>query len=583
MPLAKQADILPTDISAGRGVDEAFWRHEAQRIHWRRPFRQVMTLEGGGPHCRWFDGGTTNLCYNALDRHLPLRGGQTALIWCDRQGNERQFTYADLHRDVVAMSWILRQQGVAAGDRVLICLPVMPPALFAMLACARLGAIHVVVSAELGAAALAERIRLSRPRLLVLAGKISRELWDGGYTLPPVSRVIVGDDDTGRPLAPDEACYERLRAGYNHQPVPCRWLPAEAPSQLLFTSGTTGTPKGVVRDTGGYAVALCASLPHIFHTDEKSDAAEVFFTTADIGWVTGHSYLVWAPLLAGCTTLMVTGGGINAPGRRWWQLLARHRVTRLLTVPGAMRLARMQSETLEQALPSLRGVYLAGEPLDGKTRQWLEQCTGAPVYDHYWQTESGWPILAGQGGALRPVMDRRVAVVDEQTCRPAATGMLVLHDTLGPGGMQTLWGHDDEFVTRYWQHDGEGWRYLTQDRARCDENGNISIQGRMDDTMNIGGKRLSTAEVEHAALMVPGVAEAAAVGIAHPLLGQMVQLFIVSAPDVPTAQQAAIRRGLAAVIVAHCGRHGRPRRVVFLDSLPKTFSGKIIRRFLRRP
>ncbi|WP_213991737.1 AMP-binding protein [Sodalis sp. dw_96] len=611
MPFAKRTDSFPLDSPGRSTVDEAFWRREAQRIHWRRPFRQVMTLERGGPHCRWFDGGITNLCYNAVDRHLPLRGGQTALIWCDRSGDEQQFSYADLHREVVAMAWILQRLGVTAGDRVLICLPVMPPALFAMLACARLGAIHVVVSAQLSAAALAERIGLSRPRLLILDGNVNRALREGGDTSSAVRRIIVGDgesdsmctdnravdsagdngsaamcraetavDQASGAFSPSrEASYQRLRADYGNEPVPCRWLPAEAPSQLLFTSGTTGTPKGVVRDTGGYAVALCASLPHIFNTGED----EVFFTTADIGWVTGHSYLVWAPLLAGFTSLMVTGGGINAPGRRWWRLIARHGVTRLLTVPGAMRLARMQSETLDQALPSLRAVYLAGEPLDGKTRQWLEQGAGAPVYDHYWQTESGWPILAGQGGALRPVMDRRVSIIDGQSGRPATTGMLVLHDTLGPGGMQTLWGHDDEFVARYWRHDGQGWRYLTQDRARCDENGDIQIQGRMDDTMNIGGKRLSTAEVEHAALTVPGVAEAAAVGISHPLLGQMVQLFIVTSPEVPTVQHAAIRRTLAAVIVARCGRHGRPRGVVFLDSLPKTFSGKIIRRFLRRP
>lgn len=591
-PVSSPSDLL-LDPPASSPVDKVFWRREAQRIHWQRPFRQVMALEQGGPHCRWFEGGATNLCYNAVDRHLPLRGGQTALICCDRQGAEQRISYAELHREVVAMSWILQRQGVLAGDRVLLCLPVMPPALFAMLACARLGAIHVVVSAQLSAAALAERIDLSQPRLLILEDKINRALLQEGLAPPAVRRIIVGDGgleamryadgagdrEAGEFPGDGELGYRRLRAAYNNEPIPCRWLPAEAPSQLLFTSGTTGMPKGVVRDTGGYAVALCASLPHIFHTGEN----EVFFTTADIGWVTGHSYLVWAPLLAGFTTLVVTGGGTNTPGRRWWQLIARHGVTRLLTVPGAMRLARMQSEILDPPLPSLRAVYLAGEPLDAKTRQWLEQGAGVPVYDHYWQTESGWPILAGQGGALRPVMDRRVSIVDEQTGRPAATGMLVLHDHLGPGGMQTLWGHDDEFVARYWHHDGEGWRYLTQDRARRDEHGGITIQGRMDDTMNIGGKRLSTAEVEHAALTVPGVAEAAAVGIAHPLLGQMVQLFIVTTPEVPAARHADMRRCLAAVIVARCGRHGRPRSVIFLDSLPKTFSGKIIRRFLRRP
>lgn len=554
-------------------VDDDFWRRQAELLHWHTPFQRVVEWVDNGPRCRWFPGGITNLCHNALDRHLPEKADKTALIHCDYAGHERRVSYGELWREAQAMAWLLQQQGVGAGDRVLLCLPTTPQTVALMLACARLGAVHVVVYSLTAVEPLAQRIAASQPRVVIhtserrgrdalpsLADACRRAGFQPPVVLDAASAAFASQHQRG--LA---------------QRVPCRWLPADAPSHILYTSGTTGTPKGVVRDGAGYGVALLATFRHLFQIQDD----DVFFTSADVGWVTGHSYGVYAPLLAGITSVLVEASPLNKPGGRWWRLVERFGITRMLTIPGAMRLARQQGN-IAADVRGLRAIYLAGEPLDAPTRQWVSATAGVPVEDHYWQTESGWPLLAGAHGALRPVTPRRLDVLDDDSgasCPPGRPGMLVVRDTLGPSGMQTLWRDDVEHDQRYWRWDGARWSYFTHDRAVRRADGAITVLGRMDDVINVGGKRLSTVEVERTVQDLAGVAEAVAVGVPHPLLGQMVGLYVVTPLTDPAARQR-LQRDIRQRVIDGCGRHALPRRILFVTQLPRTFSGKVVRRGL---
>lgn len=550
----------------------AYWRQQAEALDWHTPYQQVAAYQGHGPRSRWFVGGTTNLCHNALDRHLAARGDKTAILHCDYAGQTTALSYRELHQEVQAMAWMLRQQGVGKGDRVLICLPMIPQAAITMLACCRLGAVHVVVYSGLTHEPLAQRIRASQPKAIVTyagqreqpcAAHLTQALCSSGYRCPLIDV--------------SSAHFQQQRQRALGRTEPCCWLPADAPSHLLYTSGTTGEPKGVVRDTGGYAVALLASIRNIFQLGED----EIFFTSADVGWVTGHSYGVYAPLLAGQTTVMVEASALNKPGARWWQWVEQLGITRMLTVPGAMRMARQQGAPRAD-LRSLRAIYLAGEPLDEPTRQWVAAVTGIKVEDHYWQTETGWPILTGAGGQLCPVLPRDVEVLDDITGEPCADGVpgtLVIRDTLGPGGMSTLWQDDVEHDQRYWRREQGRWLYSTHDRAVRNAQGAITVLGRMDDVINVGGKRLSTVEVERAVLAIDGISEAAAVGIAHRLLGQMVSLYLVTSFDAGRDMRQ-LKQRVRQRIVASCGRHALPRHIYFVVALPRTFSGKVVRKQL---
>lgn len=558
------------------GFAEHWWAEQAHKLYWQTPFTKVMERIDGGPRCLWFADGTTNLCYNALDRHLPEKGAQTALIHCAYDGQEQHFSYYELHREVQALSWELRERGVRPGDRVLICLPAIPQAAIAMLACARLGAVHVVVYSGMTLHSLAQRIIASEAKVI-----ISYQQRRGQQPLPPLTEACeLAGQNMDALMWLDSDDYAEARARVIDQPLACHFQSAAAPSHLLYTSGTTGQPKGIVRDTGGYAVALLASMEKLFRLGEE----EVIFTSADIGWVTGHSYGIYAPLLAGITTLMVEASPLNKPGKRWWQLIARHKVTRLLTIPGAMRLARQAEKEQGVCITYLRGVFLAGEPLDAPTRQWVSERTGAPVEDHYWQTESGWPLLAGIEGRLQPVEPREVAVVNPETgtdCVTGEPGVLLVRNTLGPGGMLTLWKNDPEHDQLYWRLIEGEWWYCTHDQAVRTENNSLRILGRMDDVINIGGKRLSTSEVEQAVIPIGSVAEVAAVGIAHSLLGQMVALYVVT-PLYNKQALKTLKREITTEIVRKCGRHALPRHIVFVSQLPRTFSGKIMRNQLEK-
>ncbi len=545
-----------------------FWAQQAQKLDWQHPFQQVVERVDEGPRYRWFCGGKTSLCHNALDRHLAGRGDQTAIIHRDYQGQTLRISYRELWLQVNALSCLMSAWGIRPGDRVMIVLPVMPLAVAAMLACSRLAAVHVVVYSSVSREALSQRIRACRPSLVLFHSE-SR----GRDTLPDIPSAGPGV----RVIDTASAEFRQQQVAYYGQILPCQWVESQTPSHLLFTSGTTGEPKGIVRDTGGYAVALLASLQHLFRLEKD----EIMFTSADIGWVTGHSYGVYAPLLAGVTTVLCESSEHNMPGQSWWQMVAELGITRMLTIAGAIRLARQQGEP-RASLASLRSLYLAGEPLDQTTCDWVTERLQVPCENHYWQTESGWPLLAGHGRALRPVFSRSVTVINPQNgarCAAGETGMLVVNHTLGPGGMLTLWQDDRQHDQYYWLQRDNGWNYATHDCALWDGQ-QVIIQGRLDDVVNIGGKRLSTSEVESAVSGIAGISEIVATRTPHHLLGEMIVVYVVTC-GMSAGEQQRLKKIIRERITSRCGRHALPRKIYFRQSLPKTFSGKYLRRQLQ--
>lgn len=549
------------------GFSRTFWQQEARRIHWQRAFRQVVAVTERGPRCRWFPDGTTNLCFNALDRHLDGRGDRCAIIHRDYQGRTHRLTYRELWQQVNALSSLMIHWGIKPGDRVMIAQPMTPQAAVAMLACARIGAVHVVVYSAMTSDALAQRIAACQPVLLLHHGDPrGRDILPH---IPPSSATMRVIDTASAEFAQHLALHQA-------QITPCVWLDSDQPSHILFTSGTTGTPKGIVRDTGGYAVALLASLHHLFKLGED----EICFTSADVGWVTGHSYGVYAPLLAGLTTVMCEASPVNSPGQSWWEMIEALGITRVLTIAGAIRLARQQGAP-RASLGSLRTLYLAGEPLDDATERWAVTHLAVKCENHYWQTESGWPLLAGEGSALNAVFTRRVDIVHPGTYQPCAdgvAGLLVVKDTLGPGAMMTLWDGDEAHDRQYWVNISGRWHYLTHDCA-VRQDGRIAVRGRMDEVINVGGKRVATAEIENALTDLEGIVEVVATRMPHHLLGEMVALYVVT-EDLDTCQLAMLKHHIRETLTARCGRHVLPRRIHFRHSLPKTFSGKIVRRRL---
>jgi len=451
-----------------------FWGREAARIHWDTPFDQVLD-RSNPPFARWFCGGRTNLCFNAVDRHLAARAQQNALVYVSTEtGIERRYTYADLHAEVNRMAAVMRSLGVARGDRVLIYLPMIPEAVFAVLACARLGAIHSVVFGGFAAPSLAARIDDAKPALLVSADAGARggkvidytplvdEAMARAQHAPPKVLLIDRQLAPERLNAPYLVDYEPLREQHYDAQIPCEWLESNEPSYILYTSGTTGKPKGVQRDVGGYAVALAASMEYIF----EGRAGDTMFTASDIGWVVGHSYIIYAPLIAGMTTVMYEGTPIRPDGGIWWRLVEQHRINLMFTAPTAIRVLKKQDPALLRAadLSSLRTLFLAGEPLDEPTAEWISGALGKPVVDNYWQTETGWPMLAIQRGVEAlpqklgspgvPCYGYDLVLRNEHTGEPCAQdekGVITLGYPLPPGCMQTVWGDDARFVKTYWE------------------------------------------------------------------------------------------------------------------------------------
>ena len=585
-----------------------FWREEAALIDWQTPFDEVLDY-AKPPFARWFVGGRTNLCHNAVDRHLATRSDQLALHFLSTETDtSARYTYAELHAEVNRCAAVLRAQGVGCGDRVLIYMPMIPEAAFAMLACVRIGAIHSVVFGGFAAASLATRIDDAKPKVLFTSdagmrgGKAIhyKPLVDEALRIArhPPSAVIIVDRhlDNAMPRTPGrDLDYATLRAEQMNARVPCEWLESSAPSYILYTSGTTGKPKGVQRDTGGYAVALASSMRRIFCVEP----GETMFTTSDIGWVVGHSYIVYAPLINGSTTIMYEGLPIRPDPAIWWKIVEENNVKTMFSSPTAIRVLKKQDPAYmkKHDLSRLKYLFLAGEPLDEPTARWASDSLGVAIVDHYWQTESGWPILSAQpgiedtprkfGSPSFPVYGYDVKLLHEATGEEVGTGekgVLTITPPLPPGCMTTVWGDDQRFVDTYFSTVPGRLAYSTFDWATRDADGYYFVLGRTDDVINVAGHRLGTREIEEAVQAHAGIAEVAVVGVADPLKGQIPVAFAVVKDPTRVASPegaATMRREVLDTVDRELGAIARPGQVHFVTLLPKTRSGKLLRRSIQ--
>ncbi len=586
---------------------EEFWREQAQLIDWKEPVQRVLDASRP-PFARWFPGASTNLCHNAVDRHLAARAAQPALIFVSTEtGIEKTYSFSELHREVNRFAAILQALGITRGDRVLIYLPMIPEAIFAMLACTRIGVIHSVVFGGFASHSLATRIDDATPKLIVSADAGSRAgkvvpykgLLDEAIALAASAPEHVLMIDRG--LAPmsrtagRDLDYETERRKHRDASVDCVWLESNEPSYILYTSGTTGKPKGVQRDTGGYAVALAASMKHVF----CGAAGETFFSTSDIGWVVGHSYIVYGPLLAGMATVVYEGTPLRPDAAVWWRIVEQYRVNNMFSAPTAIRVLKKQDPGLlrRHDLSSLKALFLAGEPLDEPTARWISDGLGKPVVDNYWQTETGWPIIATPRGieALPPKFGSPgvacygydVRLFDELTGEEVgdnAKGVVAIVGPLPPGCMSTIWGDDQRFVHTYWQSVPGRTVYSTFDWGIRDSDGYFFILGRTDDVINVAGHRLGTREIEESISSHAGVAEVAVVGVADALKGQVAIAFVVArdpAAVAAPAARAAMEAAILKQVDTQLGAVARPARVHFVAALPKTRSGKLLRRTIQ--
>jgi propionyl-CoA synthetase len=586
---------------------QTFWANEAKLIDWQQPWSEVLDYSRP-PFAKWFVGGTTNLCHNAVDRWVGKQGDQPALIAISTEvGTEQVYSFRELQTEVMRAAAIMQSLGVGKGDRVLIYMPMVAQAAFAMLACARIGAIHSVVFGGFAANSLASRIDDATPKLIVSADAGSRNgkaiaykpLLDEAIKLSrhKPAHVLLVD----RKLAPMEwvagrdVDYATLREQHLDAQVPVTWLESNEMSYVLYTSGTTGKPKGVQRDVGGYAVALASSMKHIFCGNQ----GETYFSTSDIGWVVGHSYIVYGPLIAGMATVMYEGLPVRPDAGVWWSIVEKYKVTRMFSAPTAVRVLKKQPPEFMKKydLSSLKALYLAGEPLDETTSQWIASELNVPVIDNYWQTETGWPILTvakgiedmptrlGSPGV--PMYGYNVKIINESTgavCGANEKGVVALKGPLPPGCMQTVYGDDERFVSTYWSTFSNEQAYSTFDWGIRDADGYYFILGRTDDVINVAGHRLGTREIEESISSHPNVSEVAVVGVEDKLKGQVAIAFaILKNADVAAtpADRLALEGDIMAVVDRQLGAVARPARVHFVTLLPKTRSGKLLRRSIQ--
>uniref|UniRef100_UPI00260A2EBF propionate--CoA ligase n=1 Tax=Acidovorax sp. TaxID=1872122 RepID=UPI00260A2EBF len=515
---------------------DTFWSEQAKLIDWKTPPQQVCDYSNP-PFAKWFVGGTTNLCHNAVDRHLATRASQAALVAISTETDtERSYSFAELHAEVQRMAAVLLSLGVKKGDRVLIYMPMIAEAAFAMLACVRIGALHSVVFGGFASGSLASRIEDAEPVAVVSADAGSR----GGKVVPykplldeaialskhkPTSVLMVNRGLAPMHLQPGrDHEWAPLREQHLNTVVPCEWVESTHPSYTLYTSGTTGKPKGVQRDTGGYTVALAASMPNVF----EGKPGGTFFCTSDIGWVVGHSYIIYGPLIGGMTTILYEGLPIRPDGGIWWSLVEKYKVNVMFSAPTAIRVLKKQDPALltQYDLSSLQALFLAGEPLDEPTAKWIsEGLNGKAIIDNYWQTETGWPILSICNGVEKApskfgspgkaIYGYNVKLVDDQTGEELTganqKGVLTIEGPLPPGNLQTIWGDDERFVKTYWKTVPNKLVYNTFDWAVRDEDGYFFILGRTDDVINVAGHRLGTREIEESISSHPNIAEVAVV------------------------------------------------------------------------
>ena len=592
-----------------RSIDErdAFWREQAALIDWQSPFSEVLDYSRP-PFARWFVGGRTNLCHNAVDRHLRDRADQPALVFISTETDTRQsYSFRQLHDEVNRCAAMMRSLGVVAGDRVLVYMPMIPEAAVAMLACARIGAIHSVVFGGFAAHSLATRIEDAAPRLIVSAdagmraGKVVhyKPLLDEAIRVSahkPAHVLLVdrGLDPACAREAGRDVDWGSLRQQHLDARVEPEWLESSSPSYILYTSGTTGKPKGVQRDVGGYAVALAASMKHIY----CGSPGDTMFTTSDIGWVVGHSYIVYGPLIAGMTTIFYEGVPVRPDAGIWWKIVQDHKVNVMFSAPTAIRVLKKQDPDFirRHDLSSLRHLFLAGEPLDEPTHRWIADVLQKPVIDHYWQTETGWPMLTSAPGVEQtPIKfgspafpaygyDLRLFREDGSEAGADEKAVVGVVPPLPPGCLSTVWGDDERFLRTYFSMFKDRLVYSSFDWGIRDAEGYYYILGRTDDVINVAGHRLGTREIEEAVQSHPAIAEVAVVGVADALKGQMPLAFaVVKDPGKVESEvaRAALEREVMAAVDGQLGAIARPSRVHFVSVLPKTRSGKLLRRSIQ--
>jgi len=569
-----------------------FWAEAAERVHWFREWKEVLDTSRA-PFYRWFTGGEINISYNCLDRHLKERGSKPALVWEGEDGTLRSLSYSELHREVCVTSSMLRELGVEKGDRVVLYMGMVPELPVAMLACARIGAVHSVVFGGFSPRALADRIRDADPKVVItqdgafrrgrvvpLKQNVDEALESAGEG---VERVVVleraGNEVSmreGRDVSWEEA---RRGCSAGVEPVP---LDSEHPLFILYTSGTTGKPKGVLHVHGGYNVGVHLTASWVFDLKEE----DVYWCTADIGWITGHSYVVYGPLSNGATVLMYEGAPDYPTPERWWEIIERHGVTVFYTAPTAIRFfMRLGEEPVRKhELGTLRLLGSVGEPINPRAWLWFYEVVGerrCPIVDTWWQTETGMVMITTLPGvdamkpgcAGRPFPGVRAMVVDENM-KPAARGELVI-TAPWPAMLRTLWRNEERYLKTYFR----GEVYVTGDGARVDEEGSFWILGRVDDVLNVSGHRLGTAELESALVSHPSVAEAAVVGREHEVKGQAIVAFVVLRDGVKPSEELV--QELRAHVAREISPIARPDEVHFVSKLPKTRSGKIMRRVMR--
>ena len=577
---------------------EGYWGEAARAIDWVKPWQRVLDRDRP-PFYRWFRGGEVNTCHNALDRHVAAgRGSQTALIYDSPvSGAQRRFTYAELRDQVARCAGALRGLGVKRGDRVLIYMPMVPEAVIAMLACARLGAIHSVVFGGFAANELKTRIDDAKPSVIVAAscgiepGRVVpyKPLLDAAIDMASVKPtrcvILQRPEATASLVAGRDVDWHDVvgRAA----PVECVAVAATDPLYILYTSGTTGIPKGVVRDNGGHLVALAWSMRYIYGLAP----GDVFWTASDVGWVVGHSYIVYAPLIHGCTTVLYEGKPVGTPDAgAFWRVIAEHGVQVMFTAPTAFRAIRREDPggalIRKYDLTKFRALFLAGERCDPDTLGWAEEQLKVPVIDHWWQTETGWPIAANCLGLERfpvkpgsptkavPGWDVQVLDANAKPIPAGQIGSLAIRLPLPPGALPTLWDNDDGYIASYLR-EFDGY-YKTGDAGFIDADGYISVMARTDDIINVAGHRLSTGGMEEVLASHPDVAECAVIGVADAIKGQVPLGFVVLKAGVARAD-ADIAREIVALVRERIGPVASFKTATVVKRLPKTRSGKILR------
>ncbi len=581
---------------------DKFWDEAASQIQWFKPYDSVLD-DSSKPFYKWFTGGKMNTCYNALDYHVENgRADQTALIYDSPvTGTQKKYTYAELRDNVALFAGALKNNGVTKGDTVIIYMPMIPEAAIAMLACARLGAVHSVVFGGFASNELAIRIDDAKPKLMISAscgieGKKVIEykpLLDRAFNIAThkPEKIIIFQREQATATLNEGRDLDWNDAVNNAQPSECVHVDATDPLYILYTSGTTGMPKGVVRDNGGHAVALKWSMQYIYGVNP----GDVFWAASDVGWVVGHSYIVYAPLLHGCTTILFEGKPVGTPDPGvFWRIISEHNVKVLFTAPTAFRAIKKEDPSGEYLkkynIENFKYLFLAGERLDPDTYHWASDLLKVPVIDHWWQTETGWPVAANcmgieplpikAGSPTKPVPGYNVEIIDpDGNVLPNGNeGIVVIKLPLPPGTLPTLWKNDERYKESYLDmYDGY---YFTGDGGFYDEDGYLYIMGRIDDVINVAGHRLSTGSMEEVISQHPDVAECAVIGAADDFKGQMPVGFVVLKQG-STKEASEIENELIGMVRDSIGAVASFKKALIVKRLPKTRSGKILRGTMR--